>query len=124
MEDETSVSQTPEEESNITRIDSYKKDITTSGVSQTPSFDMFWSAYPRKRDKGHARLAFKKHSKTTDPAIIIAGAQKYAEYVFEAGIDPQYIPYATTWLNGERWEDDLEFEVTTPRKQEKWIDEL
>lgn len=128
MKDETGVCQTHEVDSNITKVDFTKSNIAnttlTSGASQKPTFDMFWSAYPKKRDKGHARLAFKKHSRTTDPAIIIAGAHAYAEFVKQAGTDPQFIPYATTWLNGERWEDDLESELKPAIKDHGWLNEL
>lgn len=104
------------EEDNITKLDISKKsnsNITTSAenFSATPTFELFWSIYPKKRDKGHARLAFRKHSKTTDPAIIIAGAHKYAAFVQDTGVEFQFIPYAATWLNGERWDDDLESEM-------------
>lgn len=106
------------EEGNITKLDISKKtksNLTSSPekFSASPTFELFWSIYPKKRDKGHARLAFRKHSKVTDPAIIIAGAQKYAAFVRDTGVEFQFIPYASTWLNGERWDDDLESETKT-----------
>jgi hypothetical protein len=127
MQDDIGVCQTHEEDSNITKLDFTKnitKLYTPSGVSQTPNFDAFWSAYPKKRDKGHARIAFTKHSRTTDPAIIIAGAHKYADFIKQAGTEPQFIPYATTWLNGERWEDDLDSELKPTTKDIGWLNEL
>lgn len=128
MEDETGVCQTHEVDSNITKLDFNKKNIAkttiTSGVSEKPTFDMFWAAYPKKRDKGHAEIAFAKHSKHTDPAIIIAGAHAYAEFVRKVGTDPQFIPYATTWLNGKRWDDELEPELTPAVKEHGWLNEL
>jgi len=129
MEDDTPDKLAHEVDSNITKLDITKKNITsvytTSGdKSAHPTFDAFWAAYPKKRDKGHAELAFKKHSRHTDPAIIIAGAHKYSEFVKEAGTEMQFIPYPTTWLNGKRWEDDLESELQPITKKHGWLDEL
>lgn len=129
MPDDTRAKFAHEVDSNITKLEFSNSNIantntTSRANSAHPTFDMFWAAYPKKRDKGHAKLAFKKHSRHTDPAIIIAGAHKYAEFVKQAGTDPQFIPYATTWLNGERWEDDLEPELKPAVKEHGWLNEL
>ena len=67
------------------------------------SFEEFWNAYPRKTDKGGAAKAFDKARKRTSERTLIAAAARLAA-------DPnlpeaQYIPHATTWLNGSRWDD-------------------
>lgn len=120
MEDDmTSVSQTPEGNSNIVDITKRKKSSsnTTSSVSQTlvdSMFDAFWSVYPRRIAKGHARLAFRKQAAFNDPVAIVNGAQAYARFVEDQKIETQFIPHPTTWLNGERWEDDLTAEKRKP----------
>lgn len=111
---ENSVTVTPEDvveldTSNIVKMDRASI-LPTSGVSMTPSFDSFWSAYPRKIAKGHARLAFQRAAKKADPAVIIAAVHKFASLC--EGKEKQYIPHAATWLNGERWEDDLDGETS------------
>lgn len=67
-------------------------------------FEEFWSAYPKRVDKGHARTAYTKALKKTDDETLIAGAKRYA--AVQAGGDPKFTALPTTWLNGERWEDD------------------
>lgn len=109
-----------EGDSNITKLDFSKRrevnyTTTTSAAKSahpldTPFFLAFWQAYPRHIGKGAARTAFSKAIRIADPNEIVQGALAYARYVEEQGIDQQYIPHASTWLNAERWEDDLEAE--------------
>ena len=67
-------------------------------------FDQFWAAYPRKKGKGQARTAFEKALTKTDIDTILAGVEAYKEH--EDMYDPQFIAHPSTWLNGERWEDE------------------
>lgn len=67
-------------------------------------FDQFWAAYPRKDDKGHARIAFARAVKRgTCPEDILDGVRRYP---FKT--DPQFQPLPTTWLNGERWTSEVD----------------
>ena len=71
-------------------------------------FDDFWRAYPKKKDKAKARKSFEKALKKTSLENLIKAleAQKKShDWQKDGG---QFIPYPTTWLNGERWEDELE----------------
>jgi hypothetical protein len=77
---------------------------TRSAANEPDRFEEFWAAYPRRSDKGHARTAYAKALKKTDPESLILGAKKYA--TSQAGTDPKYIALPTTWLNGERWTDE------------------
>lgn len=69
-------------------------------------FDEFWAAYPRRSDKGHARTAYARALGKTDVESLILGAKKYAAHV--EGKDPKFVALPTTWLNGERWTDELD----------------
>lgn len=70
-------------------------------------FDEFWKAYPRKTNKGFARKVFEKLK--VDDVMLTKMIQ--AIYVQNKNIwkdkDQQYIPHPSTWLNGERWEDEV-----------------
>lgn len=103
MTKKSSVSQTHKGNSNIINLEEY---ISPSGVTQTLPFDDFWSIYPRKVSKGHARLAFKKACAKVGAEIIIDAVKKFSIAV--EGKEKQYIPHPTTWLNGERWDDNIE----------------
>ena len=65
-------------------------------------FNEFWDQYPRKIGKGHARKAFEKAITKVDPNIIIDAAKRYRD---DKHRDPQYTAHPSTWLNGERWDD-------------------
>jgi hypothetical protein len=71
------------------------------------AFDEFWEAYPKRVSKGQARQAFAKACKIASAAEIIAGALRFADHLKSEGTQMKYIPYPATWLNGERWEDEL-----------------
>ena len=53
-----------------------------------------------------------------DPAVILKAVLRFKEEVH--GKDPQFIAYASTWLNGERYND----EASEPaRKDTGWQDD-
>jgi hypothetical protein len=76
-------------------------------------FDTFWKAYPRKVAKADARKAWKQTEKIR-PQLeellkAIKGACTTEAWMKDGGM---FIPYAATWLRGERWDD--EYEVVLP----------
>lgn len=82
-----------------------KKDIDTLVFDET-SFDRFWKAYPKKKDKANAEKAFRK---VKVPVSVLVDAIKRQSASEEWNKDNgKYIPYPSTWLNGKRWEDELE----------------
>jgi len=120
-----------EEVSNITKLDTSKiaKSNTTSHANMahpnnSPFFQAFWQAYPRRIGKGAARTAFAKALKLSPADDIIQGAIAYAAHCEEMGTEKQYIPHPSTWLNAERWEDDLESERVETKKTIGWLNEL
>jgi len=90
-----------------TKTSSSTRTPSRAGSDDDPAFSAFWSAYPRKTDKGHGRKAWAKALKTgVDPQLIVLGAQAYATYCARDGTPQTYIPHPATWLNGERWSDE------------------
>jgi hypothetical protein len=70
-------------------------------------FNTFWKLYPRKVGKAAALKKFETKCKTPDEFdAIIAGLGQHIKHVFNL-TDPQYIPHAITWLNQERWKDEV-----------------
>ena len=67
-------------------------------------FEEFWSVYPRKVGKGQARNAFKSAMKKATKDELVAAVNRFAEE--QRSNEQQFIPHATTWLNGERWLDE------------------
>lgn len=76
----------------------------TNGTAE--SFDRFWKVYPRKIAKQDARKAWDKAVKGVSPAVIIAGAGRYAAE--RAREDPRgkFTKHPASWLNSGRWEDE------------------
>lgn len=73
----------------------------------SPLFIAFWQAYPRRIAKGAARIAFAKSLAFADGNTIVQAAIAYAAHCVEMKIEQKFIPHPTTWLNSERWDDDL-----------------
>lgn len=78
-------------------------------------FDLFWELSTRKKDKGHARMAYRRAVRKAPKELI---HQKYYEYGIETkDIDPRFIAYPATWLNGERWGDEADRPIPEVRDQ-------
>jgi hypothetical protein len=68
-------------------------------------FEEFWRAYPKRVAKEAARRAFAAAMKRgLDPAVLIAGAERYA--VERAGQEARFTKHPATWLNAGCWEDE------------------
>lgn len=85
------------------------RDSAPSAPASGPesAFLVFWEAYPRKVSKAAAEKAFTKATRRTDPSVVMAGLEAWKAEWARKGTQPDFIPHATTWLNGKRWEDDL-----------------
>lgn len=64
-------------------------------------FEEFWSSYPRKLGKKKARDKYLIIDKSKHLQIMKALTVHIKNWD-----DPKFIPHPTTWLNGERWEDE------------------
>lgn len=88
----------------LTRTDNKQSVIQHLVVQQKDNFDLFWKAYPRKTNKGFAKKVFDKLKPTDD---LLKKMLHSIEQQKPHWKDPQYIPHPSTWLNGERWEDEV-----------------
>lgn len=68
------------------------------------NFEIFWKAYPRKTNKGFAKRVFDKIKPSDDLLKKMLSSIEQQKSLWK---DPQYIPHPSTWLNGERWEDEV-----------------
>ncbi|MCF9035295.1 replication protein [Acinetobacter nectaris] len=71
-------------------------------------FNSFWSAYPNKKNKKTAEakfkaINFKKHSFD----FIMQSLEKHKASFDWQKENGKYIPHPTTWINGERWGDEI-----------------
>jgi len=82
-------------------------------------FEQFWKAYPKKVGKGAARKAWGKIRPTESLTEKIIRAVETAKGSSQWQLDHgQYIPHPATWLNQERWEDELSPAEAVPAKFE------
>ena len=71
-------------------------------------FERFWTAYPRHVNKQVARRAFEK-LKPDDELLekMLAAIKKQKQSSQWQENEGQFIPHPATWINGNRWEDEL-----------------
>ena len=89
-----------------TDTDTYTlKDIGQNAPRLTARFEDFWKAYPKKRKKKTAKEIWrrKKLDRLADQLIADVGKRQAQDTQWKEG----YIPDPTTYLNQERWEDEL-----------------
>jgi DNA-binding transcriptional MocR family regulator len=101
------------------RVTELKKELKKNikgTVCASAGFSEFYSAYPNKKGRQKAEAAWKKiNPDKTLQAEIMAGlerAKQSRDWQKDGG---QYIPHPATWLNGRRWEDDVE-SAALPKK--------
>jgi hypothetical protein len=83
--------------------------------SLNTSFDAFWRIYPRKIGKGAAVKAYAKAIKKAAPDVILKALQGY-----KWPDDREFIPHASTWLNGERWADETTSNAEPKVTKNRW----
>lgn len=95
---------------NVQKCD-IEKEIRDKEIDNTPAdkppgdFEKFWSAYPKKVAKKSAKKAFSRIKEPVETLLSAIERQKCSEQWSKDG--GRYIPSPDTWLNGNRWEDEL-----------------
>ena len=73
------------------------------------TFENFWSQYPKKVGKLTAKRSWEKLSQENQQKALEAIVD-HRKYWVAKGTDWEFIPHASTWLNQERFEDELVIE--------------
>lgn len=90
------------------------------------SFETFWNKYPKKVGKTKAEVSYSRKATSKEKEQqIFDGLEKYIKKWKLENTDKQYIPNPTTWLNQERWNDEVEvcrdvFNKFARNNEEKW----
>lgn len=107
---------TPEEviPGGITQEGKERKEKTLKALAEKSAycaamFDRFWKLYPRKTAKQDARKAWAK-LKVTDELFTLITDGLAGQVVCQAWTKDggAFIPHPATWLNGRRWEDEVD----------------
>lgn len=69
-------------------------------------FEVFWAVYPRKDDRKKSLAAYLKARKSVSAEVLLEAATRFAALVRQERRAKQHIPLGTSWLNGERWNDE------------------
>jgi hypothetical protein len=72
-------------------------------------FNLFWAQYPKKVGKLTAQRSWEKLSQENQQKALEAIVE-HRKYWTAKGTDWEFIPHASTWLNQERFEDELVIE--------------
>lgn len=78
-------------------------------------FDEFWKAYPRKENKKKAHALWVRRGFDRKADVIIRDITSPLRTALWH--DKQYVPHPTTYLNGERWDDELSTPKAAPKKE-------
>lgn len=100
----------------VSDVQGGRKGRNIDDASLTQSFETFWTAYPKKKNRGQAETAFKKLNPDSDLLQTILKAVEVAR----SGDDwrkngGQFIPYPATWLNAKGWLDGC-----APAEEHEW----
>ena len=77
----------------------------TSADASSERFEEFYAAYPRKEGKGQAAKAWRVAVKKAEPDLVMAGLKRRLPS-WDA-TEKRFIPLPASWLNGERWDDEI-----------------
>lgn len=78
------------------------KDSNTDSDSNT-NFELFWEKYPRHENKKKAKAKWDKLPAETRAKILADIPRRVKSEQWMKG----FVPHPTTYLNGERWEDEI-----------------
>jgi hypothetical protein len=99
-----------------------RKENTSKNIGEKMTdFDLFWKAYPKKVAKADARKAWEQtKSIRPDVKTVIEAVQNACKTEQWMRGNGQFIPYAATWLRGERWEDEFEVKLPGVINEKPW----
>lgn len=82
--------------------------IENHSTTLDEDFNRFWQLYPKKVDKQKALKAWKKLKPNRELQGVMLAALERQKLLSQWNTNNgQFIPNPTTWLNGKRWEDDI-----------------
>ena len=83
-------------------------------------FNEFWSLYPRKVNKAVARKSWQRLTEAQQ-LMAAKAISVHCDYWKVKEIELEFIPHASTWLNQERWEDEIVIEPKKQKIDKKWM---
>lgn len=84
--------------------------LSTDKTKYISRFNVFWEAYPRKEGKKNAEKVFSKLKPNEELLKVMLSALEVHKQQ-KGWQDKQFIPHPATWLNQERWNDEVEVAI-------------
>ncbi|APX75093.1 hypothetical protein BUW96_09530 [Achromobacter insolitus] len=81
-----------------------------------PDFSTFWAQWPRRTAKKAAERAWAK-LRAADRRAVLHVLPNHLAYWKAARTATEFIPHPATWINGERWKDDVIIPAPRPERQ-------
>ncbi|OMG79334.1 hypothetical protein [Achromobacter xylosoxidans] len=78
-----------------------------------PDFSTFWAQWPRKTAKKAAEQAWAK-LRAADRRAVLHVLPSHLAFWKAARTAIEFIPHPATWLNGERWKDEVVMPTSRP----------
>ena len=132
MEEPVQLVDTPVHIVNTPRSHSEHKEEPVRKIPQEDpmagAFDKFWKAYPNKKGKTPARRHYAsvfKRNKDLNPQTLLDAIElhkKQEQWLKDGG---KFIPHPSSWLNQERWNDEIDLEkekAVVESKKKAFID--
>jgi phage replication O-like protein O len=92
----------------VTKIGAHKRNSKET-IYTRENFDLFYRAYPKRKARRDAQRAWTKLNPDESLVYAILTALEKQKSSLDWKKDGgQYIPLPATWLNGRRWEDEIE----------------
>lgn len=82
-------------------------------------FERFWALYPRKTNRVAAVRAWDKLKPDFELCQTMAAALRAQMKMPQWQDGTQHIPHPSTWLNGERWRDEVVTAKSPPQREER-----
>ena len=90
--------------------------ILSASLDAQDKFNDFWSVYPNKKGKKRAHQIWKRDKLDKQADQIIGKVQNQIKHETH-WLDKDYIPMASTYLHGERWNDEITIHSPPPKPQ-------
>lgn len=99
-----------------TDINTYKNTCASDNapLSDECRFEEFWSVYPAKKNKKKAKEIWKRKKLNSKADELIADVINRTNN--DQGWLDGFIPHATTYFNGARWNDEIKSNTRQPKK--------
>lgn len=103
---------------NINNNNLIKNICASKNDAQQSNFDIFWKSYPRKQDKKDAERIWKRDKLDLKFNEIM---QKLAKQILNETqwSNKKHIPMPSTYLNGQRWNDEIINDQNNNNKSQK-----